>query len=80
MKKTDSIFWKDSYISQKLLEAHLSQDTDGASRTIPTIEKTIKFIEDIVPPNLYPKVLDLGCVDLSQVFRQIFVESVFFFS
>lgn len=38
----------------------------------------LQWKERPVPPNLYPKVLDLGCVDLSQVFRQIFVESVFF--
>ncbi|WP_367735921.1 hypothetical protein [Bacillus nitratireducens] len=34
-EQTDNVFWQDPYIAKKLLEAHLSPDTEGASRSFP---------------------------------------------
>lgn len=60
-EQTDNVFWQDSYIAKKLLEAHLSPDTEGASRSFKFIDKSIDFIQQIAPKKSYQKVLDLGC-------------------
>jgi len=52
--------WVDEHIANQLLEAHLSQDTDLASRKEGTIESTIQWILTQVPGNSL-KILDLGC-------------------
>ncbi len=60
-EQTDNVFWQDPYISKQLLEAHLSPDTEGASRSFAFIDKSIDFIQQIAPKKSYQKVLDLGC-------------------
>ncbi|WP_410491726.1 class I SAM-dependent methyltransferase (plasmid) [Bacillus thuringiensis] len=60
-EQTDNIFWQDPYISKKLLEAHLSSDIEGASRSLSFIDRSIDFIQQVAPPKYYQKVLDLGC-------------------
>lgn len=60
-EQTDNVFWQDPYIAQKLLEIHLSSDTEGASRSFQFIDKSIDFIQRIAPKKSYQKVLDLGC-------------------
>ncbi len=55
-----AIMWVDEYISTQLLETHLSQEIDLASRKETTISSTIEWILNKVPgDNL--KILDLGC-------------------
>ncbi len=52
--------WTDEHISKQLLQVHLSDDVDLASRKMSTIEKTIDWIlqqVDDKPLNI----LDLGC-------------------
>ncbi len=52
--------WVDEYISTQLLETHLSQETDLASRKETTISSTVEWILNKVPgDNL--NILDLGC-------------------
>jgi len=51
--------WTDPYISQRMLEAHLSTDHDAASRKGTTIRKTVEWIDRMLPRNA--KILDLGC-------------------
>ncbi|MBP2133567.1 2-polyprenyl-3-methyl-5-hydroxy-6-metoxy-1,4-benzoquinol methylase [Methanomicrobium sp. W14] len=59
-EKGDAFMWDDEYISKKLLEIHLSQDTDLASRKKPAIEKTTGWIlERLGKENA--DILDLGC-------------------
>ncbi|MBM7542935.1 class I SAM-dependent methyltransferase [Amphibacillus cookii] len=60
-EQADNAFWQDPYISKQLLEAHLSSNTEGASRNFAFIDKSIDFIQQIAPPKAYQKVLDLGC-------------------
>lgn len=54
-------FWDDPHISRSMLEAHLDQDHDGASRKICTIDQTIHhlFRTGILEKEM--RVLDLGC-------------------
>ncbi len=55
-----AVMWVDEYISTQLLETHLSQDIDLASRKETTISSTIEWILSKVPgDNL--NILDLGC-------------------
>jgi 2-polyprenyl-3-methyl-5-hydroxy-6-metoxy-1,4-benzoquinol methylase len=52
--------WEDDHISRHLLELHLSQDCDAASRKRSTIEKTVRWIETHLD-NTPKTILDLGC-------------------
>lgn len=60
-QKSEKNFWDDDHISKHLLEAHLSQATEGASRNLQTIEDSVSFIVKELPPENYPNLLDLGC-------------------
>lgn len=55
-----SSMWVDDYISKQLLETHLSQDTDLASRKETTISFTINWILNKVAGKRL-SILDLGC-------------------
>lgn len=55
-----AVMWVDEYISTQLLETHLNQDIDLASRKKTTISSTIEWILNKVPGNNL-KILDLGC-------------------
>lgn len=54
-------FWDDPHISKKMLEAHLSQEHDAASRRISTIDQTVDHLikAGLLKPGM--KLLDLGC-------------------
>jgi len=56
-------FWNDPYLSEQLLAAHLDQETDAASRRIPTVQRTVDWIVSQARGRLLPKgsILDLGC-------------------
>ncbi len=55
-----SMMWVDEYISTQLLETHLSQDIELASRKETTISSTIQWILSKVPGGRL-HILDLGC-------------------
>lgn len=55
-----ALMWVDEYISTQLLETHLSQDIELASRKDSTIAFTVDWILQKVPGDGL-KVLDLGC-------------------
>ena len=55
-----AVMWVDEYISTQLLDTHLNQDTDLASRKETTISATIKWILCKVPGGRL-NILDLGC-------------------
>lgn len=59
-EKGNASMWEDDYISRHLLELHLDQDSDTASRKRGTIEKTIRWIETL-QDNRQKTILDLGC-------------------
>ncbi len=54
-------FWDDPHISQGMLAAHLSPDTDAASRRPATIEQTVRWLITRFKPDPGDQVLDLGC-------------------
>ncbi|WP_455682164.1 class I SAM-dependent methyltransferase [Thomasclavelia sp.] len=59
-EQTNSI-WDDEYISKGMLEAHLNENLDLATRKFDFVEKSVDWICSILPPNKYQKLLDLGC-------------------
>ncbi|MGA9190015.1 MAG: class I SAM-dependent methyltransferase [Methanosarcina sp.] len=54
-------FWDDPHISKSMLEAHLDQEHNGASRKIAEIEKTICHLTTSGILKTGDIVLDLGC-------------------
>lgn len=54
-------FWDDDHISKGMLAAHLSPDTDAASRKPAFLDSSAAWIADLLPPGAYPLLLDLGC-------------------
>lgn len=55
-----ALMWVDEYISTQLLETHLSQDIELASRKETTISSTVDWILNKVPGDKL-NILDLGC-------------------
>ena len=51
--------WTDTWISKNMLAAHLDLTSDGASRNINTINKTVDWITAEIKSN--STILDLGC-------------------
>jgi len=51
--------WTDEHISKSMLDAHLNETHDGASRKQEKRLKIINWINDKIKPN--SKILDLGC-------------------
>lgn len=59
--KTQGKFWNDEYISAQMLKAHLDAESDGASRKLSFIEKSVKWIGEICPSASFGELLDVGC-------------------
>jgi len=59
-EKSNVSMWEDDHISRHLLDLHLNQDTDAASRKIPTVRKTVQWIESHLDGS-DKQILDLGC-------------------
>ena len=57
----DNIPWNDPAFSERMLEEHLTQDHDAASRRMEVIEEHVHWIHDCVLANHPGKILDLGC-------------------
>jgi 2-polyprenyl-3-methyl-5-hydroxy-6-metoxy-1,4-benzoquinol methylase len=57
--KSTTNMWTDDYISKQLLEVHLNEELDLASRKKTTIDKTIDWILKDVNKEI--NILDLGC-------------------
>jgi SAM-dependent methyltransferase len=59
-EKGTASMWEDDHISRHLLDLHLNQDCDAASRKRTTIEKTVRWIEAHLDTRRQ-SILDLGC-------------------
>ncbi len=59
--KTKVAFWDDEHISKQMLKAHLDPEFEGASRNLKFIEKSVSWIKEMVSPQNYPLLLDVGC-------------------
>lgn len=57
----DLDIWRDEHISKGMLEAHLSEFTEAASRNRDFIDRSVNWICQIAPVTSFPKILDLGC-------------------
>lgn len=60
-EKSEREFWLDPYISKQLLKAHLDQTNDGASRKLSVIDRSVDWLNEVVPAVDFKKVIDLGC-------------------
>ncbi|NJO91787.1 MAG: methyltransferase domain-containing protein, partial [Chloroflexia bacterium] len=59
-EKGNAQMWTDEHISKQLLQVHLNEDVDLASRKMSTIETTIDWILQH-SQNKPLRILDLGC-------------------
>jgi len=59
-EKGNASMWEDDHISRQLLEMHLNEEIDAASRKRVTIQKTVKWIETHLHDG-QNAILDLGC-------------------
>ncbi len=57
----DNIPWNDPDFSRRMLEEHLSQSHDAASRRYPIIDGQVGWIHSEVLRNAPARILDLGC-------------------
>lgn len=60
-EKSTAEFWNDSYISKKMLEAHLNPNFDVASRSVSTINASVEWLNEKLFKNEQMSILDLGC-------------------
>ena len=54
-------FWDDEHISSQMLECHIDPTIEAASRNHDFIDKSVEWIQGVVPPHANVNVLDLGC-------------------
>ena len=57
----EKIPWNDPEFSKRMLDEHLSQEHDAASRRFETIDKHVRWIHDQVLRGEPARILDLGC-------------------
>ena len=53
--------WDNCHISKSMLKAHLDENLESATRKLDSVIKSVDWIADILPPEKYPMLLDLGC-------------------
>jgi SAM-dependent methyltransferase len=53
--------WDEPAFSKRMLEHHLSQDHDLASRRLAEVDRHVQWIEDHVLEGIPSRILDLGC-------------------
>lgn len=58
---TEFVFWQEDYISKQLLDIHLDVNDDLASRKPAFLDRSVEWIRSVVPPDRYPRLLDIGC-------------------
>jgi SAM-dependent methyltransferase len=57
----EALFWDDPHISAQMLQAHLNPDIDAASRRPEVIDRSVKWLMEILSLQPDHSVLDLGC-------------------
>ena len=60
-ERSGAAFWEEEHISQSMLAAHLAPEFEGASRKWAFMDDSAAWIAQILPPEAYPKLLDVGC-------------------
>ncbi|MFS0785497.1 class I SAM-dependent methyltransferase [Shouchella sp. 1P09AA] len=59
--RNKNMFWQDPHIAPFLLDAHLSQDHEGASRHAGTVGTSVHFIHQHILNEKPTKIVDFGC-------------------
>lgn len=54
-------FWDDEHISKGMLAAHLNPKNDEATRNQSFVRESLKWLGEILPPEKFSALLDLGC-------------------
>ena len=54
-------FWNDVHVSKGMLKAHLDPHLEGATREHAFVDRSAAWIKHRLPPEEYPRLLDLGC-------------------
>ena len=57
----EALFWNDPHISAQMLEAHLSPNSDAASRRPEIIDRSVQWMIEALSLRPGDRVLDLGC-------------------
>jgi len=57
----EALFWDDPHISAQMLEAHLNPEVDAASRRPATIDRSVKWLIEVLSLQPGDPILDLGC-------------------
>ena len=57
----EALFWDDPHISSQMLEVHLNPDMEAASRSLQTIDRSVKWMIETLDLQEGDCVLDLGC-------------------
>ncbi|MGG5311367.1 class I SAM-dependent methyltransferase [Enterococcus sp. DIV2381] len=60
-QQTKGAFWDDRHISKQMLQAHLDPEFEGASRKAQFIDESVRWINQMLKPEDYPTLLDIGC-------------------
>lgn len=60
-EQTEQNMWDDPHISKGMLEAHLNDSLDSATRNLNFVETSVNWISSMFPSHSYPHILDLGC-------------------
>lgn len=70
-----SPFWDDAHISKMMLETHLDNATDLATRKREFVRQSAEWIANTADPHTRPQLLDLGCGP--GIYAQLFAKSGF---
>lgn len=57
----EEMFWNDEHISKSMLEAHLDEKQDSATRKIGFVRRSADWIAGVADTARRPRLLDLGC-------------------
>lgn len=60
-EKTQYNIWDNEHVSKGMLQAHLNESLDSASRNIKFVNSSVNWISILFPPTRYHNLLDLGC-------------------
>jgi SAM-dependent methyltransferase len=57
----EALFWDDPHISAQMLEVHLNPEVEAASRRPETIDRSVKWLVEMLDLEPGDPILDLGC-------------------
>ena len=73
-EKTQYNIWDNDYVSKGMLQAHLDESLDSASRNIKFVNKSVNWISELFPPTKYHNLLDLAGKTMQPLPRYVSAE------